>query len=156
MCGSPSSAIAVTCAGLEGPSSTSTGPQGVTPCKDSGARSRRTWSSRSAPDERRPTPPAPCHRNLRSEARSADSVEVESRTLDELALDLGPPDLIKIDVEGLELDVVRGGESLLATCRPHLLVEFHDSAEVPGAQGLLAGYSFQPLSGQHWLLERRP
>lgn len=33
--------------------------------------------------------------------------------------------LIKIDVEGMELDVLRGGESLLAGCRPMLYLEIH-------------------------------
>ena len=35
-------------------------------------------------------------------------------------------DLVKIDVEGGELDVLRGGKTLLKTYRPHLLVEITD------------------------------
>ena len=36
-----------------------------------------------------------------------------------------PPDLIKIDVEGAEMRVLRGAEALLTTRRPDLLVELH-------------------------------
>ena len=35
-------------------------------------------------------------------------------------------DLVKIDVEGGELDVLLGGKKLLKTSRPHLLVEISD------------------------------
>jgi FkbM family methyltransferase len=36
-----------------------------------------------------------------------------------------PPDLVKIDVEGLELDVLRGMEHTAARCKPELFIEMH-------------------------------
>ena len=37
------------------------------------------------------------------------------------------PDVIKVDVEGAELDVLRGARQTLASCSPALFVEFHPS-----------------------------
>jgi FkbM family methyltransferase len=39
-----------------------------------------------------------------------------------------PPAIIKIDVEGFELDVLRGAEATIASHRPALLVEANDPA----------------------------
>ena len=35
------------------------------------------------------------------------------------------PDLIKMDVEGFEFEVTRGGESVLQNLHPALLIEIH-------------------------------
>ncbi|MCM5570374.1 FkbM family methyltransferase [Burkholderiaceae bacterium FT117] len=60
-------------------------------------------------------------------ASGADAVEVPVTTLDErlraLALDERPIDLIKIDVEGYEPFVLRGGPLALSRCR-NLVVEY--------------------------------
>jgi FkbM family methyltransferase len=54
------------------------------------------------------------------------TVKVPVMTLDEFADSSGTaPGLIKIDVEGGEYEVLRGGETLFARCRPLLLVEVH-------------------------------
>ena len=50
-----------------------------------------------------------------------DCSPVPMETLDGLAL--ARLDLFKLDVEGLELEVLRGGQTTLATLRPILLVE---------------------------------
>lgn len=60
-------------------------------------------------------------------ARAADS-GVESTTLDELVAGLDVA-LIKIDVEGAELDVLSGAEKILSTQRPLVVVEAHGSAD---------------------------
>lgn len=49
-------------------------------------------------------------------------IEVELSTLD-AELDGWEPRLVKIDVEGAELEVVRGGRELLARCRPNVIFE---------------------------------
>jgi FkbM family methyltransferase len=49
---------------------------------------------------------------------------IQARTLD--SLNLGRVDLIKIDVEGAEGHVLRGGRDLLVAWHPTLLVEMHD------------------------------
>lgn len=40
--------------------------------------------------------------------------------------DILGPGFIKIDVEGTELDVLRGGQKILSKFRPHVLIESHD------------------------------
>jgi FkbM family methyltransferase len=78
---------------------------------------------------------------------------VEVVTLDQLAGELGAPQLVKIDVEGAEVDVLRGGERLLGgEARPALLVEFTDERALAAAHELLPEYGFEPLGGNHWLL----
>jgi FkbM family methyltransferase len=57
-----------------------------------------------------------------------ESVEVETRTLDSVLAETGDPhvDVMKIDVEGLELQVLRGAERTLADPRLFaVFVEFH-------------------------------
>jgi FkbM family methyltransferase len=58
--------------------------------------------------------------------RGGDGVKVSCRTLDALAAEHRPPDVVKIDVEGAEMEVMSGGRNLLHSHRPVLLVEFHD------------------------------
>lgn len=55
--------------------------------------------------------------------------EVECRTLDGLASDAGftSVDLVKIDVEGFEAAVLRGGRQTILRHRPKLLLEWHPS-----------------------------
>ena len=57
----------------------------------------------------------------------AERVTVPSRTLDSMLPELPRIRLVKIDVEGAEMLVLRGMEKLLARDRPHLLVEVTDS-----------------------------
>ncbi|HEX5102457.1 MAG TPA: FkbM family methyltransferase [Pirellulaceae bacterium] len=79
--------------------------------------------------------------------------EVAVRRLDDLAAehDLAPQHL-KIDVEGAELAVLRGGERLIREHRPTIFLSTHDGIE-PGVHRacceLLAswGYSLEPIVG---------
>lgn len=52
---------------------------------------------------------------------------VSARTLDDVYYggDHSPPDLIKIDVEGAEVKVLRGGKLTLSEFQPDLMVEIH-------------------------------
>ena len=56
--------------------------------------------------------------------RAIDTVKLSGRTLDTLAQGLNVR-LIKIDTDGFELSVLRGGERTLATNRPLIFMEFH-------------------------------
>ncbi len=57
-----------------------------------------------------------------------DVVRVQTRRLDSIAAEASIQrlDLIKIDVEGFEWDVLRGGEAALARFRPHIVFEFNE------------------------------
>jgi len=71
-------------------------------------------------------------------------------TLDDLRGSFEPPHVLKVDVEGVEYEVMRGGTRFLDEHRPLLIVEFFPSS-VPYAQRLLPFYAFEPLGGGHWL-----
>ena len=57
---------------------------------------------------------------------SANTIDVEAIALDDFSRRHAPPDLIKIDVEGAEAAVLRGGERIFATKRPLLICEVHN------------------------------
>jgi FkbM family methyltransferase len=58
--------------------------------------------------------------------KSGTTISVPTTTMDAYAAGAArPPNVVKIDVEGAELDVLRGGLSMLAAHRPILLVEVH-------------------------------
>jgi len=63
------------------------------------------------------------------ETRVVQTVEVRTRTLDSFVESeaLDRLDLLKIDVEGAEMSVLRGGESTLNRLRPVVLLELQDS-----------------------------
>lgn len=79
-----------------------------------------------------------------SRITSEGGVEVEMRTLD--SLELKDVNLVKIDVEGYELEVLRGARGTLNRFHPSLVVEMHDWA---GAEkdaelfGLLTGLGYK-------------
>lgn len=50
---------------------------------------------------------------------------VPARTVDSLADEIGPPDFMKIDVEGHEMRVLAGAYQTLKDFQPELLIEFH-------------------------------
>ncbi|HUJ45403.1 MAG TPA: FkbM family methyltransferase [Opitutaceae bacterium] len=60
-------------------------------------------------------------------AASVRRVQVEVTTLDVEWERIGRPDVsaIKVDVEGGELDVLRGGFACIKACRPHILLEWN-------------------------------
>jgi hypothetical protein len=71
-------------------------------------------------------------------------VEVSQTTLDELAEQYGLPDLIKMDIEGAELDALQGASNVLLH-GPSLFIEVHSPDLVDRVAGLLdaAGYSVE-------------
>lgn len=83
---------------------------------------------------------------------------VPCTTLDDISADLPHPTLIKLDVEGAEVDAVRGARRLLAAQGPSLIVEFHQPQKLSEARALLPGYEFRQLESiqepvnRQWLL----
>lgn len=77
--------------------------------------------------------------SYRAELRSSQAVEVEVTTLDSFCDQHGIEsiDLLKVDVEGLDLDVLRGAERILARS-PHVVV----MSEVEPLNFVQRGFSF--------------
>mgnify|MGYP001034773390 CR=1 FL=1 len=71
-------------------------------------------------------------------------VQIETRTLDSYALDdIG---FIKIDVEGYEHTVLKGGKETLMYCRPTMLIELeeqHTGATIESLIGQVEAYGYQ-------------
>jgi FkbM family methyltransferase len=78
---------------------------------------------------------------------------VSGCSLDDAAQAAPLPQVIKIDVEGAELDVLRGGATLLTTQKPTLIVEFSNEGLLTAAQNLYPFYSFKSITLRHWLLQ---
>lgn len=77
-----------------------------------------------------------------------DSVLVPTITIDTIAEELElVPDVIKIDVEGAEIEVLRGAERTLTEARPTIFLSTH-SPELRGLSLKLlttCGYNTEPL-----------
>ncbi len=95
----------------------------------------------------------------------SEQVRVDTVTIDQLTAESGPPTHVKVDVEGFELGVLRGGEATLRGANPpHLFLELH-AAMIRSAGGdpraclsLLRGWGFelfgvsgQPVTDEHLL-----
>lgn len=82
---------------------------------------------------------------------SGESIEVPLRTLDGLWREIGSPAVrfVKIDVEGAELDVLRGAVQMLRQTHPVLLIEANSSHALDNLRKELEpiGYKFIQPSG---------
>lgn len=82
--------------------------------------------------------------SLHAAAGLSDAAAVRRITLETLARQAGcEPTLLKIDVEGHVLSVLRGGLALLRRCRPRIVLELDNVADEAKISALLAplGYS---------------
>ena len=61
----------------------------------------------------------------RAERSTPGTIRVEAVSVDEYVRKSGPPDFIKCDVEGAEVEVFRGAEKLLNERPPIILCEMH-------------------------------
>ncbi len=77
--------------------------------------------------------------------------EVPRVTLDEFAETSPPPDIIKCDVEGAEVEVFRGAHKTLSAHHPFILCEIHSGENRRALLELLLpyGYSAEPLGENH-------
>lgn len=83
-------------------------------------------------------------------SRPAERAEVKMVTLDAYVRRTGArPDVVKIDVEGAELMVLKGADRVLRECRPKLVVSTHSSELEEACRLFLEdlGYSVRPLAG---------
>lgn len=83
------------------------------------------------------------------------SLEVRCFTLDTLAEVFGPPDMVKIDVEGHELLVLAGAAHTIAEVQPWMCVEVHAQEHEAPVREMLAGYDLRKVEHEH-LAPRSP
>jgi FkbM family methyltransferase len=83
-------------------------------------------------------------------------IEVQTVTLDDFASRNVAPDVVKIDVEGAELEVIHGMSALLASARPLIVCELHGTnaefmrlIESHGYEARTLGES-KPVAEAHW------
>jgi hypothetical protein len=83
------------------------------------------------------------------------TADYPSSTLDELALEFGVPQLVKVDTEGHEVQVLTGAQELVAKHLPEWLVEFHSPANRERCMHLLetmsaGAYHLQVIHHPHY------
>ena len=90
-------------------------------------------------------------------AHDVPSEEVELVSLDECFGDGGDVALVKVDVEGLEEDVLRGASNLLARVRPTLIIEANDRQAIARVLDPLGyrQYSYDPPTSPSLRTARR-
>ena len=92
-------------------------------------------------------------------ARVTAGARQDDVTLDGVAFgaDGFVPDLVKLDVDGWELQALEGGTSLLAERRPHLIVETHTESLERDCLALLRAHGYAPVvvHPRAWLAEVR-
>jgi tRNA (mo5U34)-methyltransferase len=79
-----------------------------------------------------------------------EGLRIETVALD--SMELPQLDLLKIDVEGMELDVLTGARQTIARCRPLIFVEFWLSDQLKLEKQIRdQGYEIIDKGGQDWL-----
>lgn len=88
---------------------------------------------------------------------SNESGDMASRTLDAIVATASSPDFIKIDVEGMEYEVITGGVDMISECRPMILFEANGSPQsVKGLVGLLRSHGYEIFTNVGDRHGRRP
>jgi FkbM family methyltransferase len=83
----------------------------------------------------------------------SDGVMTRCIALDDFVLDASVPNGIKCDVEGAEIEVLRGAANMLVAHRPWILCETHSQSNDRAARELLTsfGYTVESVDGNHIL-----
>ena len=73
-------------------------------------------------------------------------------TPDETPGELGDPDVVKMDVEGFEVDILSCGQEPLSRRTDHMIVECTIETVFDQARRLLPIHEFRPLDDRLWVL----
>ena len=86
------------------------------------------------------------------------TLEIETVAIDDLVADgrLRPPQLVKIDVEGAEIDVLEGMRKTMEEHRPAIVCELHDTAAAFIETMEALGYATSNLEAKQSLLDAPP
>lgn len=82
-------------------------------------------------------------------------LKVMTVALDEYEKDLSKLDWIKIDVEGAEIEVLKGARQLIEKFNPRIIVEWHADRNGDPNMSYLAGWKVQQLDPGHYLVQLR-
>ena len=75
---------------------------------------------------------------------SDGSIPIELRTIDSLVAEgVPPPDLIKVDVEGHELNVLRGCAKTIERYRPIILCDPNDESTAQSISNMLTAFNYE-------------
>jgi FkbM family methyltransferase len=79
--------------------------------------------------------------------RESEILSCRAVSLDSFCSSHQTPNLVKVDVEGAELQVLEGARYLLRQKKPVLIIEVHDQQNLPTVRSLLSGlgYTLEPL-----------
>lgn len=82
--------------------------------------------------------------SFQSEVKTADILRVPLRRLDSFVAEgnYRPPQIIKIDVEGAEVDVLEGARQILQTSKPTLFIEAHSPTLAGACTEFLEGIGY--------------
>jgi len=85
---------------------------------------------------------------LVSYAGSGATRQVQERRLDSIWDEAGQPDVafVKVDVEGAEVEVLRGAEQLLQRCHPALVVEVRPEQTEPEVRRRLSAFGYEDVT----------
>jgi FkbM family methyltransferase len=88
-----------------------------------------------------------------AEDAGANGTALECVALDDFAGNRPPPDAIKCDVEGAEVEVLRGAANTLRRQRPWIVCELHSDENARAVQDILnqCGYRLESLDANHVL-----
>jgi FkbM family methyltransferase len=91
--------------------------------------------------------------NERNYKCSPTRTTMAATTIDEAAHKFFPPDFIKIDVEGAELEVLKGGRQTLLNARPIMLIEIGSDGDPQSVKEFLneVDYGMRPASNPNYL-----
>ena len=87
--------------------------------------------------------------------RTLDTLEIEIVAIDDLVADgrLRPPQLVKIDVEGAEIDVLAGMRKTIEQHRPAIVCELHDTGAAFVETMEALGYETSNLDAKQSLID---
>ena len=82
----------------------------------------------------------------------------EVATIDAMAEKHFTPDFIKMDIESAEADALAGAAVVLASRKPHMIIEVHGTEVERTCPEILAGHGYRPqiVNPRWWLKEHRP